>query len=281
MLMTRNKKNAEQLRLKVDELVEYPIGNNYIDVRQLENTDIIINLSGESILGFRWTERKKKAILNSRLRSIKLINESLKYHNLKIPLLIYASATGYYGYSQSHKAVDENSSSGHGFLAQVCVELENQVMSGSSYFHRISILRFGTILGSEKFIKMISKGFALPFIGFTIGKGQQWFPYIHIEDVVMGIDFVINNNSLKGPINFVSDENIRYKDFIHIFKTRKKVRLLISIPGIFISLILGDMSELITKGIRVTPDKLIKSGYKFKNITSSLEDILNEEKSHN
>jgi len=275
ILVTRNIKLNSRAYYGVDEIIEYQEGMKSLDLQCLRNLDIIINLAGESILGLRWTKKKRKRIFNSRENIIRLIKDSLEGSNLKIPLLIQASAVGFYGYNENNIAVNEDSLGGNGFLAEVCKKLENEVASINEYFDRVAILRFGNVLGEKGFVKQISRGFILN-LGFSFGKGQQWFSWIHIEDVINGIEFIIEKENLKGPINFVANESIRFSELIKALGNIKNNKIMIIIPLKISRLVLGDMSDIINKGIKVEPRKLIKNGYeyKFTNIECALKNIL-------
>jgi len=275
MLVTRTRKLDSIAYYGVDEIIEYQEGMKSLDSQYFRNLDVIINLAGESILGLRWTKKKRKRIFNSRENIIRLIKDSLEGSNLKIPLLIQASAVGFYGYSENDIIVNEDSLGGNGFLAEVCKKLENEVTSINEYFDRIAILRFGNVLGEKGFVKQISRGFIFN-LGFSFGKGQQWFSWIHIEDVINGIEFIIEKENLKGPINFVANESIRFSELIKALGNIKNNKIMIIIPLKISRLVLGDMSDIINKGIKVEPRKLIKNGYeyKFTNIECALKNIL-------
>lgn len=274
ILMTRNKKKYVDSELNVDEVIEYNLNLKYIAVETLTGLDIIINLAGESIQGIRWTAGKKKRILESRINVVRLINDSLSHYNIRLPILIHASAVGYYGYSGSDNAVNEESQCGKGFLAQVCEKVEGEVINSPEHINRIIILRLGIVLGNNKFLKTLSKSFIFNY-GVTIGKGEQWFPCIHIDDVIKSILFIISNQEIIGPVNLTMEKPVRYKEFIESFKELKKVKKLIVVPTFFAKVLLGEMSELITEGIKIKPQKLLENGYvfKFDNADSALKDI--------
>ena len=275
MLVTRTRKLDSIAYYGVDEIIEYQEGMKSLDSQYFRNLDVIINLAGESILGLRWTKKKRKRIFNSRENIIRLIKDSLEGSNLKIPLLIQASAVGFYGYSENDIIVNEDSLGGNGFLAEVCKKLENEVASINEYFDRVAILRFGNVLGEKGFVKQISRGFIFN-LSFSFGKGQQWFSWIHIEDVINGIEFIIEKENLKGPINFAVNESIRFSELIKTLGNIKNNKILIIIPLKISQLVLGDMSDIINKGIKVEPRKLIENGYeyKFTNIECALKNIL-------
>jgi len=275
ILLTRNKKKYAISDIEVDEVVEYDLNSEKISEEYLANLDIIINLAGESIQGIRWTLAKKKRILESRLRVVKLIKDSLILSNIKLPILIHASAVGYYGYSSSDKAVNEKAPCGHDFLAEICTKVETEVINASEVINRIIIIRLGIVLGNNKFFKTLSKGFVFQY-GITIGKGEQWFSCIHIEDVIKSILFILEKKEISGIVNLVMERPVRYIEFIKIFCKFKKVKRLIVIPEFLAKVLLGEMSELITEGIKVDPEKLLSNGYVFKfgTLEAAIKDIM-------
>lgn len=261
ILATRNK-NAKNINLNIiDEIVEYR-EDDYSALKEIKAIDVVINLAGESIIGLRWTKEKKKRILESRLRVIKIIEVFAKERDNKIPLLIQASAAGFYGYSDDDKVVDEEAPSGEGFLADTCKVLEMEALRFDGTFNRIAIVRFGIVLGNGGFVRQILRGFKFN-IGVSIGKGSNWFSWIHVDDVVKGISFIIEKEELDGAINFVTKESIRFAEFTKALARIRNTLIIINIPYFIYKPVLGEMADMLTKGIRIEPRKLIESGYEY------------------
>ena len=275
LILASRKKNTENKNLNiVDEIVEYR-KDDYNALKEIREIDVIINLAGESIIGLRWTKEKKKRILESRLNVIKIIEAIVKERHNKIPLLIQASAAGFYGYSDDDIAVNEESPSGEGFLAKTCKVLEGQAFSLNDYFNRIAIVRFGIVLGNGGFVIQMLRGFKFK-LGISIGDGHNWFSWIHVQDVVKGINFIIEKEELKGVINFVTKESIKFTEFIKVFAKIKNTSIIIKIPYFIYKPALGEMADMLTKGINIEPKKLIESGYEYEflNLEDALLDIL-------
>lgn len=275
LILATRKKSTEKAKLNmIDQIIEYR-ENEYTALKEIGAIDVIINLAGESIIGLRWTKEKKKRILESRLKVIKVIETFVKERAGKIPLLIQASAAGFYGYSDEDRAVDEDSPSGEGFLAETCKALEEQALSLKDFFNRIVIVRFGIVLGNGGFVRQIANGFKFK-IGVAIGEGRNWFSWIHVKDVVKGISFIIEKEELKGVINFVAKENITFAEFVKIFAGIKNTSIIIKIPSFIYKPALGEMADMLTKGINIEPKKLIENGYmyEFVNLEEALLDIM-------
>lgn len=276
ILATRRKNNLRKKLDKVDRIIAYG-DDDYMDFEGISAVDVIINLAGESLLGLRWTREKKRRILESRLKAIKAVEAYAKAQGHKIPLLIQASATGFYGYREDDYAVSEDSPVGEGFLAQTCETMERSVMSLDRYFERIAILRLGIVLGNGGFMTQLLRGFQYP-IGVSVGKGQNWFSWIHIQDVVKGIHFIMEKEDLEGVINFTAKESIRFSDFVSIVAGHKKTSILLTIPSFIYKPALGEMADLLTKGIRITPVKLLESGfrYEYNDIEEAIQELCKE-----
>ena len=179
-IIVLTRKKTETLSKKV-KLVNYSqdIKNwcNY-----LKDSDVIINLVGESIANKRWTKKQKQIILNSRLNAIQKISDSLKFIKHKPKIIMNASAVGYY--KSSSTKVDESDGPGDDFLSNVCVKWEEKANEKfSSQTSQLILLRIGIVLDSNS--GMLSK-LILPFklfLGAIIGNGKQFIPWIHINDV--------------------------------------------------------------------------------------------------
>ncbi len=240
----------------------------------LKDSDVIINLVGEPIANKRWSERQKKNILNSRLKSIQKISDALKMikHNPKI--IMNASAVGYY--ENSLNRVNETFSSGNDFLSNICVQWEKKAKDEfKDKTQQLILLRLGVVLDSNSgILSKLIPIFKL-YLGAVIGSGSQYFPWIHINDVSGIIKYLINSK-IKGPVNLVSpkiDNNLKFSK--KLGKTLNR-RVFISIPEFFIKFLLGEMSIVILKSSNVTPQVILDSNYQFEfeNLDKALNNLL-------
>jgi uncharacterized protein (TIGR01777 family) len=240
-----------------------------------EQTDIFIHLAGAPVFGKRWSKKYKDEIYNSRIEYTRTIVNAIGRLDKKPSLFICASAVGYYG-SSVDKECTESTPAGSDFLSEVCRAWEYEASKVEQYGVRRISLRTGVVLAPEggalKNIVMPFKFFA----GGTPGDGKQWFPWIHIEDVINIIKFVLCHKELYGAINLCSPNVITMKKLIYtIGKTLDRPSFL-TIPGFVFKLLYGQGAAAILEGQRAVPKKLINSGYKFSypDIETALKNLL-------
>jgi uncharacterized protein (TIGR01777 family) len=225
--------------------------------------DAVVHLAGESIVG-RWTEAKKKAIRESRVQGTRNLAAALAQSSLKPRVFVCASAVGFYG-SRGDEVLREESPTGHGFLAEVCREWEDASRIAAEAGIRTVNIRIGLVLGA--------KGGALPNmlrpfklgLGGRIGSGQQWWSWVHVDDIVGGIHHAIRTESLAGPVNLVSPNPVRNAEFTKVLAAVLARPAFFPVPEFALRLAFGKMAaeELLLASQRVEPGKLEASGYRF------------------
>ncbi|MCX7985013.1 MAG: TIGR01777 family oxidoreductase [Bacteroidetes bacterium] len=245
----------------------------------IENSNVIINLAGTSIASL-WTKKRKKSILQSRLRTTHLLTSILHSASRKPQLLINASAVGYYG-SRKGETLTEESSKGAGFLAFVCEKWENEALKATNWGIRVILLRFGIVLSQKGGI--LSHIFPLMKVlgGFSIGTDNQWMSWININDVVRIIEYSLTASSLSGPVNAVAPYPIEAKQFYLLIARHLGCSRLLRFPPTIISVLFGEMGkELLLTSQYAIPQKLFTIGYRFQfeHFTDALHDILNQYK---
>ncbi|MCS0791468.1 TIGR01777 family oxidoreductase [Cytobacillus firmus] len=229
----------------------------------LESIDVFINLAGESINSGRWTEDRKKRILNSRITATKEVLRIISRLEEKPYTLINASAVGYYGTSQVETFTESSRKSGTDFLVKTVRRWEEEAAKAEEFEVRTVFCRFGIIL--EKNDGALPR-MALPyklFAGGTVGTGSQWVSWIHLDDAVSGILFCIEHEQLQGPVNFTSPNPVTMKEFGQILGEVLNRPHWMPAPGFALKIALGEMSTLVLEGQKVLPEKLQSFGYKF------------------
>jgi uncharacterized protein (TIGR01777 family) len=247
-----------------------------LDADAIENFQVVIHLAGENIASRRWTKKQKVKIYNSRIKSTRLLVEKLK--NLKKPpeLLICASATGYYG-DRGEELLTETSSKGKGFLADLVWEWEKNASIAKDNGIRVVSLRMGVVLsGDGGALKKI----LLPFkmgLGTIVGNGQQYMPWISIDDVNTIIDFIIRNESISGAVNVVAPKPITNYEYSESLGKALSRPVFFKVPASILKLAFGEMAEqLVLSSSKVLPKVLTDHGFSFlhENIDQSLSALL-------
>ncbi|HAB55134.1 MAG TPA: TIGR01777 family protein [Cellvibrionales bacterium] len=240
--------------------------------------DIVINLAGENIADRRWTANSKATIWQSRIDSTQLLSETLAKLNNKPSLLISASAIGFYGDTGSN-IVDERSSAGNEFLADLSVAWEQATAAASAAGIRTVHLRTGIVLSPNG---GALKQMLLPFklgLGGAFGNGQQYMSCIGLHEAVNIIQFIMAQESIHGAVNMVAPEAVTNKVFTKTLGAVLKRPTIFTVPVPIAKFAFGEMADhLLLTGARVKPSVLIEHGYTFsdKDLTSTLERVLLE-----
>ncbi|MBN1805712.1 MAG: TIGR01777 family oxidoreductase [Sedimentisphaerales bacterium] len=235
-------------------------------IQQADGALAIVNLAGDNIASGRWNKTKKAGILHSRLDSTRAVIEAVKLVNKKPKVVILASAIGYYG-CRGNERLDENSTAGKGFLADLCRNIETVANQIEPLGVRYVVIRTGVVLGND--------GGALPrirrpfkfFLGGHIGSGRQWLSWISLDDEVSAIKFLIENENLKGVFNLTAPKPITMKRFCRKLGWVILRPSWLFYPGFMMRLVLGEMAdEVLLSGQRVKPKRLLEAGFEFKHI---------------
>jgi uncharacterized protein (TIGR01777 family) len=239
----------------------------------IDGTDAVINLAGVNLAAKRWNESFKKKIYDSRIKSTRAIAYAIKIADKKPEVLINASAAGYYGF-RGDEELNENSNPGNDFLAELCVKWEKEALLAQQSGVRVVNMRAGMVL--DKFEGAFPK-LTAPFryfLGGFFGSGLQWMPWIHIDDIRDLYIECIYNKNISGPLNAVSPDPVRNRDFAHGICKKIHRPCLFKIPGFALKIFAGELGETLTKGQRVIPEKALNNGFQFKYHT--LEKALND-----
>lgn len=234
-----------------------------IDVKDLEGIEGVVNLAGENIASGRWTNDKKRRLLESRLASTRLLVETFAKMSAPPKVLINASAIGYYG-DRGDEVLNEESSSGSGFLAEVCRQWEATAEPASKLGTRVVFLRTGIVIAKEggALAKML-----FPFkwgLGGVVGSGQQYMSWIAIDDLVNIISFLLRESALNGPFNAVGPSPVTNKVFTKTLGEVLHRPTVMPLPAFAVTLLFGEMGqELLLSSQRVLPVRLQQAGYSF------------------
>jgi uncharacterized protein len=231
-------------------------------VNQLQQIDVMINLAGESINSGRWTTERKKRILESRLHATQEVLTILKQLEKKPKVFINASAIGFYGTSLSDTFTEE-SQPGNDFLATTVKRWEDMALQATELNIRTALCRFGIILDkNDGALPRMALPYKL-FGGGTVGSGNQWMSWIHLKDVVEAMLFIMEHDSLSGPVNFTAPSPVKMKELGKTIAATLRRPHWIPAPAFALKIALGEMSLLVLEGQRVLPNKLQEAGYPF------------------
>ncbi len=233
--------------------------------------DAVVNLAGRSIFSV-WTEKYKKAMYDSRILTTRNLVEALPEG--KNTVLCSTSAVGYYG-PMADEILTEDSPCGKDFLADMAKAWETEAFRAEEKGVRVAAARFGIVLGKNGgAVKQMLPAYKLGF-GGPLGSGKQWFPWIHIEDLISAILFVIENKEIRGPVNFTAPEQVRQKEFAAALGKILWRPAILPAPGFMIRTVMGEFGSVLLSGQRVLPVKLLHYGFTFKypDVQAALKEI--------
>lgn len=233
---------------------------NEINASVVGPVDGIINLAGAGIADHRWTNDYKKKIETSRIQATKACVNYIQALTEKPKVFINASAVGYYGVKHT-KPVTEDSPPGDDFLARTCIKWE-ATAQGTGI--RTVIPRLGVVLAKEggAFPKLLAP-FKL-YAGGYIGSGLQGFPWVHIDDVIRAFKFILEHESLVGPINIAAPELLNNRQFGVIVGKITNTPSGMAVPALAVKMMLGESSIIVLEGQFVLANKIINAGFDFK-----------------
>ncbi len=239
----------------------------------IDGCDAVINLAGEPIAE-RWTKEHKKAILESRQLTTKNIVEAITKANSKPSVLINASAIGYYGTSET-STFNEDSPSGNDFLAEVCQKWEAEAKKVKDAGVRLVILRIGIVLENGGALAKMIPPFKL-FAGGPLGSGNQWFSWIHREDLVSLIMESLKRSDLEGVYNATSPNPVKMRQLCETLGEVLNRPSWLPVPDFALELLLGDGSKVVLEGQEVLPKRTQSIGfeYKYPTLKPAIKDIL-------
>jgi uncharacterized protein (TIGR01777 family) len=247
-----------------------------IDAEAVEWADAIIHLAGAGVAEKRWTDERKKLILESRTHSTSLLFDAVAKAKQKPNTFLSASAVGYYGFDTGTYLMEETHVPGSDFLAQVVVDWESEVKKMEQLHLRTVMLRIGIVLDAN--------GGALgemmkPPVAAPLGKGDQWMSWIAIEDLARMFVFALEKTTLQGVFNAVGPNPATNQQLTQAAaKAKGKPYLGIGVPGFALKLFLGEMAAIVLGGNRVSSQKIQKAGFEFEcpDLVPALKHIYNK-----
>ena len=267
-ILTRNPKAENEFRWNIKE--------SYIDETAFENVTHIVHLAGAGIADKRWTTNRKKELINSRVKSANLLFKKVKEFEIPLQSFISASGIGYYGAITSDTIFTENDKPTNDFISEICIKWEKSVQQFQSLEIPTTILRTGIVLSK--------KGGALekmntPLFLSALGTGNQFMPWIHINDLCNLYIKAVEDNSFTGAFNAVAPEHQTNNSFTKTLgKALKKPVLPINTTSFVLKTVLGELAYILLNGSRVSSEKATKFGFDFqyKTLREALQNLLSK-----
>jgi uncharacterized protein (TIGR01777 family) len=234
---------------------------------RIESTDVIVNMAGERIAGpnpirMRWTPARKKRLCSSRENAGKALVQAVEKATHKPALLVQFSGADYY--SPTSQTATEAALPGDDFMAHICSQCwEPSTQPVENMGIRRVILRLGPVLHPEDG--------ALPpmilqtrlFLGGPLGSGRQYFSWVHIDDVIAAIRFLVDNPQAAGVYNLTAPNPVTNAEFMRTLAHVMKRPSFLRVPGIALKILFGEMSRTLLQGPKVYPERLLADGYSF------------------
>ena len=246
-----------------------------IDPKCMEGIDTIIHLAGEPIADKKWTKERKQQIIDSRVLSTELLYKTIKESKADVKQFISASAVGYYG-NRGDEILHETSGPGTGFMAECCKLWEDAVDEGLKLGLRIVKFRIGFIVArKEGALVSLDKPIRF-FVGAPLGSGNQWMPWVHLDDIVSMFVKALENPEFKGSYNACAPYPVTNATLTKaVAKALNRPVWPVKVPEIVLEMILGKMSDVVTLSTNTSAQKLLDTGFifKFTHLEAALADI--------
>lgn len=236
----------------------------YLDESALNGVDYIINLAGAGIAEKRWTDARKRELIDSRVQGTRLIAQALKRSGHRPKAWVSASAIGYYGNSGEKLMHENDPPVDHGFMVECCEQWEQAVESISTLGIRTVRLRTGVVLGKEggalaEFVNPLRFG-----LGTYFGNGKAWYSWIHLDDICRAHIWALENPQAEGIFNAVAPHPARIKALVRaIARARRKPALIVPVPTFVLRLLFGEMSATILNSNLISSEKIRQAGFEF------------------
>lgn len=223
--------------------------------------DAVVNLAGAPVIGLPWTRSRRARLLASRIATTRDVVSLLARLKAK-PVLISGSAVGYYG-DCGDTPVTEKDASRDVFMSRLCVDWEDAAREAEHHGVRVCMLRLGLVMGWGGALPMLIAPH-LAALGARIGSGRQWVSWVHVDDVVAAIAFLLHDPTANGAYNIVAPGAIRQAEFARLIARRYRRPLWLAVPASMLERVLGEMAGVFTRGQHVVPDRLATAGFVFR-----------------
>lgn len=302
VVFSRNPESARRKMRHGSEFVAWTAAEDGPWTAAIDGAHGVVHLAGANNFAQRWTKAYKQEIRDSRVIGTRGIVNAMRKANIKPKVFVCGTAIGYYG-PRDATELDETASPGNDFLAEVVQEWEAEASKAEQLGIRTVLVRTGVVIGSAKrglglpinlrgaslkrpgLVLDFENGalplMALPFrlfAGGPIGSGDQWFPWIHLEDEVNLIMLALENEQVRGPLNATAPAPVTNKEFSKALGNVMNRPSWLPVPAFALKIMLGEIADMLTKGQRVVPRKAQELGYQFKypTVDAALRNLFNK-----
>lgn len=231
-------------------------------LQAFDGVEAVVHLAGASTWG-RWSAAKKRAIYDSRVTGTRHLVSALQSLEERPKVLLSASAVGYYG-DRGEEVLTEGSTHGSDFLARLCQEWEQEACQAQAMGVRVVLLRTGLVLGpAGGLLRLLLLPFRLG-LGGPIGSGSQWWPWVHLEDVVGLVLIALANVEVRGPLNATAPQPVRQREFARALGRALGRPAFLPVPSFALKLALGEAYVTALTSSRVIPQAAQQLGYAFR-----------------
>ncbi len=241
-----------------------------------QHVDAVVNLAGAPIADRPWTRKRKILLWDSRITLTEQLVTWLERREQKPDVLISGSAVGWYG-DGGERELDENAQPvSEDFASRLCIAWEETAQRAETLGIRVVLVRTGLVLADEGgMLQRLLPPFKMG-MGGPIGNGRQWMPWVHIEDQIALIDFLMNRDDARGPYNACAPAPVRNRDFAKTLASVLHRPSFMPMPAVALRLLLGELSILLLGGQRARPDRLQEAGFTFRftDLRAALENLL-------
>jgi uncharacterized protein (TIGR01777 family) len=240
-----------------------------------EPVDAIVNLAGAPIADRPWTHKRKALLWSSRITLTETLLAWLESREQKPRVLISGSAVGWYGDGGERELTEDSGPVSEDFASQLCIAWEETAQRAEALGIRVILIRTGLVLSAEGgFLSRLLLPFKLG-LGGPIGNGRQWMPWVHIDDQIALIDFLLHRNEASGPYNACAPKPVRNREFAKMLGSVLHRPAFMPMPAFALKIGLGELSLLLLGGQRATPVRLLQAGFTFQftDLRAALDDL--------
>ena len=250
---------------KAENYIQWDSDTGFVEPERLEGLDAVVHLAGESVFGLRWSDEKKKAIMESRVKGTRSVVEALSKLKNRPNVLVSASAIGFYGNRGDEELTESSAAGDNTFLSEVAKAWESEARRAEDAGIRTVLLRVGVVLSKDGgALSTMLTPFKLG-VGGVVGSGKQWMSWIEVDDLVAIINFVLENENIRGAVNACAPNPVTNEQFTKTLGDVLYRPTFLPLPEFAVAMVLGEMGdELLLTSERVIPKRLLDAGFEFR-----------------